>query len=236
MFSSVQCMICIFLTMSYIFHFPNWIISWKCFSCFNKLFQTEVYWGILKSEEASTDNLKSWLLVSDFTSFLLNLYLNFFWMWRWTFLIFIWFCGKALVFYILKIHRSLIWYKVSILLRKKHLVVYVSSVYLSSYRKFLIDFTKSMYAWCLKLIKVLCFWKDKLYILLYFLLCGISQVGISKVGHLIYFYSLKSLRIEFSLYSKRGGGWMCAVAVENCISYKKGKKHKYLEWIASPLW
>lgn len=215
LFSSVQCMICIFLTMSYIFHFPNWIISWKCFSCFNKLFQTEVYWGILKSEETSTDNLKSWLLVSDFTSFLLNLYLNFFWMWGWTFLIFIWFRGKALVFYILKIRRSLIWYKVSILLRKKHLVVYVFNVYLSSYRKFLIDFTKSMYAWCLKLIKGLCFWKDRLRILLYFLLCGISQVGISKVGHLIYFYSLKSLRV-FTLQQKRGWADVCGSSRKLC--------------------
>lgn len=41
---------------------------------------------------------------------------------------------------------------------------------------------------------------------------------------------------EFSPYSKRGGGRMCAAAVENCVSYKKGKKHKYLEWITSPLW
>lgn len=114
------------------------------------LFQTKVYWGILKTEELSTDNLKSWPLVSDFTSFLLNLYLNFFfWTWRWTF---IWFCGKALVFYILKVNRS-------ILLRKKHLVIYVFNVYLSSYRKFLIDFTKSVYAWCFKLVTVLGFEK-----------------------------------------------------------------------------
>lgn len=99
LFSCVQRMICIFFSPPWShhdFYFSNWTISWKCLSCFNTLFQTEVYWRILKSEEPS-DNLK-------LHKHLFQILHHFCWIYTWTTVLvqrcdipsFIWFCGKAL--------------------------------------------------------------------------------------------------------------------------------------------
>lgn len=60
-----------------IFHILINSILFCCCSTLFLLLQTEVYWGILKTEELSTD-LKFWPLISDFKLFLLNLDLDFF--------------------------------------------------------------------------------------------------------------------------------------------------------------
>ena len=39
LFSCVQCMTSIFLTMGCIFHFPDWIFSWKCFHVLTNCFK-----------------------------------------------------------------------------------------------------------------------------------------------------------------------------------------------------
>lgn len=132
-------MICIFshhhdLTMIFIFQigqFPGNVSS-----CFNTLFQTEVYWRILK--------VKSHSITWNF-GYLFQILHHFCWIYTWTLFLdvkvnipdFYLICGKALVFSVLKIHRSLIWYKVSILLRKKHLIVCVFNIYLVLIQKVL---------------------------------------------------------------------------------------------------
>ena len=63
--------------------------------------------------------------------------------------------------------------------------------------------------------------------------CGISQMGISKMGRLIYFLLLKENSFHLTA---RGSGWSCGAAVKKCISCSKRKKHRYSEWITSLLW
>lgn len=186
------------------------------------LFQTEVYCRILKIEELSTNNLKFWPFISGFITFYWTSTWIFFLIWKWTFLIFIWCWGKALIFYILKIHRNLIWYKIKLTFYSgKSISVYIFNAHLSSHRKFLIDFTKAVHVWCLKIIAFLSLWTHKIHILLYFLLCSISQVSISRMGHLICFYSSDSYSTEFSPFSKSSEVWW--VEIRTVLPTKRGK-------------
>lgn len=77
-----------------------------------------------------------------------------FWMWRWIFLIFIWF-GRSLGVLHFEIHRSFIWYDIKLVFYSGKNIFYsvcFQCTFVFMYRKFLIDFTKSVYTWCIKII------------------------------------------------------------------------------------